>query len=273
MANWTGIDIFGKIRYVAVQKIIEVIIKIAKDLFPINPPLLEYIFLFSVHLNIIISYNKSNMKKNIEQILYVNYLKNWKYLIKTNDDILFDNDNNNLKEILVTSWNSLSFFAVIKKLKNYNLKIEHETNSSSEINLLIFWNKNKKTIKVISEIKENNVNSKINIINIIAHNWENIIDSQILIPQDIINSNGDIKQENIFIWESKKLISIPRIKTNTSNSSASHSLKIHTIPEDKTYYLEQRWINKLKANQMIISGIIKDSFGDLFEQIKLDFNI
>lgn len=178
---------------------------------------------------------------------------------------IFDDDLSLNKEIIVWSQSILNIFSCINN-DSYNLSITHEKQSKSNINILALWSSDTK-IKVYSNIAENNAASNLNIISLVNSNDSITIDSKIIINKWVRQSFWEIKQENIFLWDSWKIESTPGLEIKSSESKASHSLKVEKISNEKLFYLRSRWIDKENATMIMLESLINSSFQNLWKDI------
>lgn len=200
--------------------------------------------------------------------------KNWFYLI---DDSFSEN-------IEIWEWvYAFVFLNETEKSFNFNLrqnsrldyfwffskksssKIEFnqsEDNSLLNVKQMFFNHKIDLTSNIKSIIASNNSNSFINIISIIKDNKLSI-DSSIEIEQWLIWVEADLKQKNIFIWDSWSVRWLPKLNVKSFNVKASHSCKVERINDEILFYLKSRWISENEAIIMLIESFFIKNFGCL----------
>ena len=113
-----------------------------------------------------------------------------------------------------------------------------------------------------SIINSNNSRSNINIISIIKDKKLHI-DSTIEIEKWLIWVEADLKQKNLFIWETWEVRWLPKLLVKSSSVKASHSCKVERINEDLLFYLKSRWISENEAILMMIESYFIKNFSCL----------
>ena len=126
--------------------------------------------------------------------------------------------------------------------------------------MLLSWNKELLKSKISTKILWNYSDCYMKIISIVWDNWIVDFDWIINIEKWIKKINWNLLEENLFIWNSWKVNSIPSLFVSSYDVKASHSCKIERINKEKLFYLKSRWIKKEKALNMMLESYIKNLF-------------
>ncbi len=215
--------------------------------------------------------------------------KNWFYLI---DDSFTEN-------IEIWEWiyafvflneTSKSFIFNLKKnsrldyfwffSKKSSSKIEFnqfEDNSLLNVKQMFFNNEMDLSSDIKSVIASNNSNSFINITSIIRDKKLSI-DSSIEIEKWLFWVEANLKQKNIFIWNSWSVRGLPKLFVKSSSVKASHSCKVEKIKDEVLFYLKSRGISENKAILMMIESYFLKNFKclkmmdeSIYEKVYNDF--
>lgn len=233
-----------------------------------SPALQSFVF---VGYKIIVFNNLSNMNINSWEIL-----QTWIYepenlvwdilVIWENQKVIvllnWKKQNNINFDLLENS--KLSIFWINKLDWNYSIKCTQEWNwSQLNINILNFSKENEIKLLANSKISSNNSEVKINILSICEESWNITIDSWIIIERETIWWSWIVNQENIFLWDSGRIIWIPWLDIKTSEAKASHSLKVEKISREDLFYLESRGIDKQNATHIMLASKINNLFSGI----------
>ncbi len=203
--------------------------------------------------------NEININENIYVSLFVKNLENNLIInIKENSKVDF-----------------YGFFSI-----NSPKKITiNQLNNNSKLNFkTIFFNKNDDLISnIISNINSFNSNSNIEIISIVKEHKISI-DSSIIVDKNSKNINASLNLENIFIWNSWTINSIPNLFIDSNDVKVSHSSKSHRIDENKLFYLKSRWLNEENSIKLMTHSYFQKTFSclkmidkNIFENINNEF--
>lgn len=139
---------------------------------------------------------------------------------------------------------------------------QNEDNSELKIKYMFFNSETDLTSNIRSIIASNNSKSNINIISIIKDKKLNI-DSTIEIEQWFSWVDANLKQKNIFIWESWQVRGLPKLLVKSNQVKASHACKVERISDDLLFYLKSRWISENKAILLMIESYFVKNFSCL----------
>jgi len=154
----------------------------------------------------------------------------------------------------------LDYFGFFSKKSSSKIEFNQvEDNSLLNVKQMFFNHKVDLTSNVKSVINSNNSNSFINIISIIKDKKLSI-DSSIEIEQWLIWVEANLKQKNIFIWESWSVRGLPKLNVKSFSVKASHSCKVERINDEVLFYLKSRGISENKAILMLIESYFLKNF-------------
>ena len=199
--------------------------------------------------------------------------KNWFYClkeIKEDKIIILPNlrvsmFNNSSKNLNIRIWENskLDFFGVIDWEKNNINFLQIEENSKLKVRYLLLSKNNYINTRIYSEIWANEVKSDLRILSIIWDKWFVDLDWIMKINKKIKWVIWNLKEDNIFLWNSWKVNWIPTLLVRSNDVNASHSCKIERISDEKLFYLRSRWIWKNNALNMMIDSYINELFSGL----------
>ena len=197
--------------------------------------------------------------------------KNWFYLIddsfSENIEIwewvyafVFLNETEKSFKFILRQNSRLDYFWFFSKRSSSKIEFNQvEDNSLLNVKQMFFNHKTDLTSNIKSIIASNNSNSFINIISIIKDNKLSI-DSSIEIEQWLVWIEANLKQKNIFIWDSWSVRGLPKLNVKSFNVKASHSCKVERINDEILFYLKSRWISENKAILMMIESYFLKNF-------------
>jgi len=177
-------------------------------------------------------------------------------IIEDNLNVIIFDELNLIQNIEIWKNSMIDVFWYINNSANYNLDVSiiWENSSLKLWYLLIAWDKETIEAKISSKIKASNSSVKIKIISIVWNNWKIDLDWTLDISNNIKDIQWDLIEENLFIWDSWKINSIPNLFVWSNELRASHSCKIERINDEKLFYLRSRWIQKEKSLSMILES-------------------
>lgn len=199
-------------------------------------------------------------------------LKSWLYKLKEiKDDLIIVDDNLNIiffdewiidKKIIVWANSRVEVYWLLCNTEKYNFLIElkKENTKLKMWYMILWWYKQELDIKIQSVISSNNSISDMKITSII--NEESIInlDWILEIKKWLKDVKWNLKEENIFLWETWIINCKSCLFASSNKIEASHSSKIEKLRDDKLFYLRSRWIKEKNAISMIIDSYLKDMF-------------
>jgi hypothetical protein len=177
--------------------------------------------------------------------------KNWLYIIsdknikkiiiEDNLNVIIFDELNILENIEIWKNSIVDIFWYIQGNNNYDLwvSIIWENSSLKLWYLLISWDSEEIKAKITSKVKASNSNIKIKIIWIVSNNWKIDIDWTLDILPWLKEINWDLIEENIFIWNSGYIKSIPNLFVWSNDVKVSHSCKMERISDEKLFYLRK----------------------------------
>lgn len=86
------------------------------------------------------------------------------------------------------------------------------------------------------------------------------IDALLSIDEGLQKVVWSLDQENIFLGESGKIGGMPALKVASDDVQVSHSCKMHTLSDEKLYYLKSRGIEHNDAESMMLRASIEKIF-------------
>lgn len=185
---------------------------------------------------------------NIENGIYVSlFVKNYK------DDLIINIGENS----------KVDFYWFFSDNCPQNITInQFENNSSLNFKSLFISNNSNLISNIKSQINSLNSKANLNIISIVKENkiW---IDSSIKIEKNSKKIEAKLDLENIFIWKTWTINSIPNLFIDSNDVKVSHSSKSHRIDENKLFYLKSRWLSEEKSIKLMTQSYFQKTLSCL----------
>lgn len=154
----------------------------------------------------------------------------------------------------------LDLFGFFKSKTSEKVVINQEwENTELKLKFMYFNSKNDLTTNIKSKIKASNSKSNLNIIWIVKDNKLSI-DSSIEIVEWVHQVEANLKQKNLFIWDSGQVRWLPKLLVRSNEVKASHSCKVEKIDENLLFYLKSRGISESKAILLMIESYFIKNF-------------
>ena len=80
------------------------------------------------------------------------------------------------------------------------------------------------------------------------------------VEKNLKNIEWKLEENNIFLWESWKINSIPTLLVSSKDVNVSHSCKIEKINDEELFYLRSKGIKKQHSIQMMLDSYIVSLF-------------
>jgi len=172
------------------------------------------------------------------------------------------------KEINIENGEKITYLVVNTKSKSdFIFNVNHE-NSCLDLNFLFVWKKNKTNKwNIICNINASNTKVNIYILSFLTDKSEIDVDWNITINKNVKNVKWHLVEEYIILWEKIKIKTKPILNIYSKDIQASHGAKIEKIDNEKLFYLTSKWIDNLKAKNLIIDGYLTTLF-DKFKNTK-----
>lgn len=203
--------------------------------------------------------NEINIEKNIYVSMFIKNLEN---------DLIIN----------IAENSKVDFYWFFYDFAPKSIIINQQNNNSSLNFKCLFISKNSSLISNIkSQISWNNSKSNLNIISIVKENkiW---INSSIKIEKNSKKIESSLNLENIFIWKTWNIISIPNLFIDSNDVKVSHSSKSHRIDENKLFYLKSRWLDEKSSTKIMTNSYFQKTFScieiidkNIFEDINNEF--
>lgn len=175
-------------------------------------------------------------------------IKEWVYAFVFLDDLEKSFD------FKLKKWSRLDLFWFFSSKVSENILITQEwENSELKVKFMYLNNEINLSTNVKSLIKSSNCKSKLSLTWILKKNNLSI-DSSIEIINWISKVEADLKQKNLFIWESGNIRWLPKLLVDSNDVKASHSCKVEKIDRDLLFYLRSRWITENNSIMLMLDS-------------------
>lgn len=179
--------------------------------------------------------------------------------------------NENLVEDIEISTNSKINFLCIPNACNLEVDIllKKIRNCSSKINFVVLSDKNVQ-INIQTFLEISNSNSSINVFAIAIGKANIKIDINSIIGSNNVNSKVDQRIKGILLSDDAQIIGNPKLKIDSNEVIATHSLSIGGIDKEEEFFLLSKGFSKYEAKQLIINSYINNVMNSLNEK---EYNI
>lgn len=196
----------------------------------------------------------------------MNITKNWFYIIQNQNEIhiekniyvsLFLENGENTLNVYLEENAKVDFFGFFYNSCPENIIFHQKTNHTQLQCKAIFFDSWKNlSSHIFTQIDGENSMGNIYIISIVK---ENIIslNSNVSISQKSKKIEAKLDLENIFIWNSGKILSQPNLFISTQDVKVSHSSKTYRMDEWKIFYLQSRGLSQKESEKIILESYFK----------------
>ncbi len=193
--------------------------------------------------------------------------------IKSETKILINPDDLNLT---IKQNSFLSLYIIIDNtttktlINNYNL----EKNAEIKVNIIYFGN-HKNTLKIKSNTKHLDSNSKSNIsIKSILFDESKIDCASIIeMPKNIREAKGHFEHHTLLLSQKSSAKTVPSLKIESENIEASHAATIGKMDENLLFYLQSRGLSRKQSRQLLIKAFVFKNLNKIEDKnIEKEFN-
>ncbi len=217
----------------------------------------------------------------------MNITKNWFYIIKNENEIhiekniyvsLFIENWTNTLNIYLEENAKVDFFGFFYLSCPENIIFHQKSDKSILQCKSIFFDSWKDlNSNIFTKIDGKNSMGNMHIIWVVKENKISL-NSNISISQKSKKIEAKLDLENIFIWNTGKIISQPNLFISNQDVKVSHSSKTQRIDENKLFYLKSRGLSQQESIKIMIESYFKKTFSciemydkKLFENISSTF--
>ena len=121
------------------------------------------------------------------------------------------------------------------------------------------WKKTS-TLKINFNINHSWTKLDVHIVALVAENIPVTLDANIIMKEWIQWASASLLEESVILSPSVSIKSLPILDIHAKNIQASHWAKIYRLDNDKLFYLESKWLNKVQAEGLMISSFRERMF-------------
>ncbi len=202
----------------------------------------------------------------------MNITKNWFYTNLDYENIVIE-DNlvvaifdvwDNIKTISLWENSSLEYFSFFWENKNYDKVFTlNKQSSTCHVKSLVYGKNNNLWVKIFWDIEASNSNMFIKILSFVWENSNIYVDWNLKIWSNINKVEANLKEENIYLWSTWRVVWIPTLFVESSDVIVGHSCSIEKISDEKLFYLRSRWIDKDSALKIMVESKIRSLYNCL----------
>ena len=143
---------------------------------------------------------------------------------------------------------------------NYTIETKDENSETSFFFLCPINEKKPSTLKINFNINHSWTKLDVHIVALVAENVPVTLDANIIMKEWIQWASASLLEESVILSPSVSIKSLPILDIHAKNIQASHWAKIYRLDNDKLFYLESKWLNKIQAEGLMISSFRERMF-------------
>ena len=143
---------------------------------------------------------------------------------------------------------------------NYTIETKDENSETSFFFLCPINEKKTSTLKINFNINHSWTKLDVHIVALVAENIPVTLDANIIMREWIQWASASLLEESVILSPSVSIKSLPILDIHAKNIQASHWAKIYRLDNDKLFYLESKWLNKVQAEGLMISSFRERMF-------------
>lgn len=162
----------------------------------------------------------------------------------------------------ITLWKGCNKYASLihSSEVNYTIETKDENSETSFFFLCPINEKKTSTLKINFNINHSWTKLDVHVVALVAENVPVTIDANIIMKEWIQWASASLLEESVILSPSVSIKSLPILDIHAKNIQASHWAKIYRLDNDKLFYLESKWLNKVQAEGLMISSFRERMF-------------
>ena len=175
------------------------------------------------------------------------------------------------KTITLWKWENKYASLIHSSEVNYTIETKDENSETSFFFLCPINEKKTSTLKINFNINHSWTKLDVHVVALVAENVPVTIDANIIMKEWIQWASASLLEESVILSPSVSIKSLPILDIHAKNIQASHWAKIYRLDNDKLFYLESKWLNKIQAEGLMISSFRERMF-DLVQMDEVTFS-
>jgi len=190
------------------------------------------------------------MKKYLTNSFVDLSLKNDMHIIDVFSDVSWN------KKIIVHDNSHLTYLIVVK---NASLDFQIEVvgqHSFCQIFVVCISDGNLVDMKIHTKVSNSSVKVEKYVLSLLWEHGKISVDANIDIVKWVKNVVGHLLEENIVFGQNISLKSLPALSVSSYDVQASHAAKIEKINQDKSFYMQSKWLSQTESQRLIVDGYV-----------------
>lgn len=117
--------------------------------------------------------------------------------------------------------------------------------------------------QVLTSLLANKTFANVTLFSIVKENATVYVDGNIVIWKDVEKVEGHLAEEQFLLWQPKHLFVRPVLDVQSNDVKASHGAKIHTLDQQKLFYMMSKGLSLEKAQWIVIQSWLQAIFDKL----------
>ena len=164
------------------------------------------------------------------------------------------------KKLIIWKWDSKYASIIHSSDIDYEIETNWENWESQFFFLCPINEKRASSLRLRFNIKHSWVKLNVHIVALVAENIPVTLDANIIMKEWIQWASASLLEESVILSPSVSIKSLPILDIHAKNIQASHWAKIYRLDNDKLFYLESKWLNKVQAEGLMISSFRERMF-------------
>lgn len=182
-------------------------------------------------------------------------------------DIFFASEGK--KKILLEANTSLSYLIIIYGQTTLDIVVETlAANASIDIKVLLIgkvWHTT--TIDIQANLLHSNTEANLHLVSLLQDASSVVVNGKVCIGENIVKASGHLLEENIILWKSVTIKTLPFLDVRSNDVSASHGARIEKLDAKKLFYARSRGLNESQAKGLIIWGYFDVLFDTIIKNV------
>lgn len=120
--------------------------------------------------------------------------------------------------------------------------------------------------QVVTSLLSNNSFAHVHLFCVVKDGVNMEIDGAVHIDKDIVGAEGHLTQEQFLLGTPKHLLVRPVLDVYSHQIKASHWAKIHTLDQQKLFYMMSKWLSLEQAQKTVVQAWLQA----IFDRLSMD---
>lgn len=159
----------------------------------------------------------------------------------------------------------LTYLVLMQDIVELDLSFVSSGESASmEVKWLLLWKEWwNLTLKAHAHLKHDHAAADLHLVTLLQDKAVAEVDGWVDLHPDVAKVAGHLLEENIILWDTVRIKTLPMLDVRSSDVSASHGCRIERLDSKKMFYLQSRWLDTTQAKHLMIAWYIEQMFVDM----------